>query len=309
MPGSQSKINRNTALEFARLCVTCCSVDKVANQARQLARGIHGDSRVNTWKGELERFANAIESQNVRYSIFAIEGNSKLPFCAFSTLPIVTCPGAGSCAGIEQENGAPNLNLAFCYSLRAWRYPSAFLRQCQNTLLLRFYRQAVVNAFEDIPKGATLRLYVDGDFDSASTASFWFSLLRQRPDVKAYGYSKSWRILSTMGESIPDNYILNLSSGGIDDGNLQLRETMRRLKCTRGEFVAVKLSRKHGKSASRYQSLDYHRDVRESALSQGFGKVFSCPGRCGECTGKGHACGEKIDGRPIVPITIAIGIH
>src|SRR5262249_38268511 len=40
------------------------------------------------------------------------KGNAKLPFWAFSALPIVTCPGAGECA-------------RWCYSLTSWRTPGA----------------------------------------------------------------------------------------------------------------------------------------------------------------------------------------
>ena len=52
-----------------------------------------------------------------------IKGNGKLPFLSFSTLPAVTCPGAGDC-------------LVYCYSYKAWRQPAAFFRQVQNTLLM-----------------------------------------------------------------------------------------------------------------------------------------------------------------------------
>ena len=56
------------------------------------------------------------------FKVFKI-GNSKLPFLNFSTLPIVTCIGAGICK-------------KYCYSFKAWRYPASFLRQVQNTLLM-----------------------------------------------------------------------------------------------------------------------------------------------------------------------------
>lgn len=54
------------------------------------------------------------------FKVFKLKGNTKLPFATFSTLPIVTCPGAGECAD-------------WCYSFTAWRYPAAFARQLQNT--------------------------------------------------------------------------------------------------------------------------------------------------------------------------------
>ena len=42
------------------------------------------------------------------WPIFKHDGNGKLPFYCFSSLPGVTCPGAGSC-------------LDWCYSFKAWR--------------------------------------------------------------------------------------------------------------------------------------------------------------------------------------------
>lgn len=307
-------VSNAAALRFARLCMECGSMAEAAAAARRMAQRIRGSSRKRgTWKYFLLRFARAIECGALPHEIFAAEGNVKLPFVAFSTLPIVTCPGAGACAGIKQRGGAPNLREAFCYSLRAWRYPAAFLRQCMNTLLLRFNRRAIIDAFAALPQGITFRLYVDGDFDSESTALFWFNLLRQRPDIECYGYSKSWAILESLAPRIPANYILNLSSGGIDD-TPEYRERMRGLPITRGDFIALPIQGKFARGFARYRDPEYHRAVRAAAAAAGLGKVFSCPGTCGTCTGAGHACGATIETAPggrrfIMALPIAIGIH
>jgi len=303
-------VSNAAALRFARLCMECGSMADAAAAARRMARRIRGSSRKRgTWKYFLIRFARAIDSGKLPHEIFATEGNVKLPFVAFSTLPIVTCPGAGACAGISRRGEAPNLRRAFCYSLRAWRYPAAFLRQCMNTLLLRFNRRAIIEAFAALPQGVTFRLYVDGDFDSESTALFWFNLLRQRPDVSCYGYSKSWQILETLAPRIPPNYRLNLSSGGIDD-TPEHRERMRALPMTRGDFIALPVEGDFARGFARYHDPAYHRAVRAAAAAAGLGKVFSCPGQCGACTGAGHACGaSREDGASIMPLPIVIGIH
>ena len=106
------------------------------------------------------------------YSIFNKSGNKKLPFYTFSTLPLFSCPGMGICA-------------KFCYSLKAWRYPSAFFRQLMNFILLDICPELIENAFHKIKLNSDLRLYVDGDFKNASDLKFWMQLLEQRLDIKS----------------------------------------------------------------------------------------------------------------------------
>src|SRR5262249_39663088 len=139
-------------------------------------------------------------------------------------LPVVTCPGAGECA-------------RWCYSLTSWRTPGAFCRQAQNALLVRFRPDLVRAAFLALPEGVTLRLDVDGDFDSAPTVALWFGLLAERPDLSASGYSKSWDLLHAAREFWPANYMLNLSSGQRAQ-RTSLAE-MEALPGVRGRFVSV----------------------------------------------------------------------
>ena len=278
-------------MEFARFCVSCDSLSAVAIESRRIASTLVGGEGRGTWKKAFLDFATAIENGKLPSSIFAMKGNIKLRSVAFSTLPVVTCPGAGECAG-------------WCYSFRAWRYPAAFLRQCSNTLLLRFNRRAIIDAFKALPQGVTFRLYVDGDFSDASVLAFWMRLLGQRPDILAYGYSKSWELFLTFNGPFPTNYVLNISSGSVYDGNAEMIERMLALPITRGRFMGVRLQRDHAKGRKKYKSADYHRDVRESAALAGYPKVFSCPGTCYECTNKGHACGIVE-----LKIPVAIGIH
>jgi hypothetical protein len=179
-----------------------------------------------------------------------------------------------------------------------------------NTLLLRFNRRAIIDAFKSLPEGITFRLYVDGDFDSEGTALFWFNLLRQRPDVACYGYSKSWSIIERLAGQVPPNYALNLSSGGIDDDDAAFRARLRALPFVRGDFLALPVVGDFAEGFARYADLEYHRAVRAAAAAAGLGKVFSCPGQCGSCTGAGHACGARHDdGRYVLPLPVVIGIH
>ena len=306
------------ALAFARFCMNANSLAEIIAEARRIANRLRGSKRKpRTWKWSFHRFADMLEDGELPHCIFEEKGNIKLPFAAFSTLPIVTCPGAGACAGIAHVGDEPDLGSAYCYSLRAWRYPAAFLRQCQNTILLRFNRRAIIQAFQALPNDITLRLYVDGDFDSESTALFWFNLLRQRSDIQCYGYSKSWHVLLALESRVPSNYVLNISSGSLFDGDSELRARMLELPFVRGEFIAVPIEGKFARGFARFDDPDYHRAVRAAANNLGIVKVFSCTGHCGECTSLGHACGAKrksagecgSDTRFVVPCTIAIGVH
>lgn len=210
---------------------------------------------------------------------------------SFSTLPGVTCPGAGDC-------------INFCYSYRAWRYPAAFARMVQNAYLMRFAPDQIAIAFAHIavkrPEGFDFRLYVDGDFSSGADVAFWMSLLHMTPNARAYGYSKSFAAL--LGYSIagawPSNYQLNISSG--HNASFAMLQAVKTLPIVRGEFIAVSIGRK-------VKSSDHGKRETNEAIRKAMGetKVFPCPGSCGSCTGKGHACGlPAMKGR-----VIAIAMH
>ena len=241
------------------------------------------------WQINFIKLQSIFENGVPLFSIFALGGNSKLPFVSFSTLPGVTCPGAGEC-------------LTFCYSFRAWRYPAAFARMVQNAWLLRFNKRAIVDAFKDIardnPAGFDFRLYVDGDFSSLYDVDFWMLLLADTPTARAYGYSKSFIELLKFQGRWPANYQLNISGG--HNAAPAIIEKIKALPITRGEFVAVSIGRKvkgneHGTHA-------VNAALRAATKGE---KIFPCPGACGACTGKGHACGMQT----LKGIKIAIAMH
>lgn len=235
------------------------------------------------WKQNFDKLSIVLNTGVPQYSVFTI-GNSKLPFISFSVLPGVTCPGAGEC-------------LQFCYSFRAWRYPAAFMRQCQNTILMRFNQDAIVSALNTIvskmPNGFDMRLYVDGDFASVSDVAFWFDVLNQNPTIRAYGYSKSFDAILAYAGAWPTNYQLNISGGHNANNATVVR--VKALPITRGEFIAVSIGRK-------INSKDHGTPSVNRALREAFKvKAFTCPGKCGSCTGKGHACGmSTLKGLPII---------
>ena len=231
------------------------------------------------WQTNFAKLANVFATKQSIFSIFALGGNSKLPFVSFSTLPGVTCPGAGDC-------------INFCYSYRAWRYPAAFARMAQNAYLLRFAPDTIVAAFKAIAakrvEGFDFRLYVDGDFSGGGDVAFWMELLHDTPNARAYGYSKSFAALlgydTAFDGAWPTNYQLNISGG--HNASQAMVNYVKALPITRGEFVAVSVGKK-------VKSTDHGTPEINALLRAAFPdtKIFPCPGTCGTCTGKGHACG------------------
>lgn len=267
-------------------------------ESRRIAQG--KEKHINNYANGFAKLYRFIaENETIApFSVFAEKGNSKLPFVAFSSLPGVTCPGAGDC-------------LQFCYSFRAWRQPAAFMRQAQNAYILRFNPQSIVSALDCLMlkkkfrNGFDLRLYVDGDFSSVSDFALWQGILKERPTIRAYGYSKSFAEIlayADSGASFASNYVLNVSSG-----HNHSEETVARINAlpiTRGSFVAVSVAHK-GRSID-HANTD-HRKLVQSATkaNTSAAKAFACPGQCNTCTSAGHACGSmKFKG-----ITIGIAVH
>lgn len=287
-------MNRQQALLFVN------NIDDLKKTRSLLKDIIANDSP--GWQRYAEKLLKYIDSNfngNAAFSIIAAKGNKKLPFYAFSSLALADCPGAGSCK-------------SFCYSLKAWRYPAAFFRQLQNSLLLRNKPQVIKNAFYSIPQNKTLRLFVDGDFNSVETLRFFMDLCKGRKDLNVYGYSKSWRLflqLNATGYDWPSNYLTNASSGSIYAGT-GLQNAFLKLPVVRGSFDAVKVDKRFIDSRA-YQdknrplSKDYRATVAR-ILKEAGGRGFACPGNCGNCLPAGrHACGSK----QFKGVPIAIGIH
>ena len=251
------------------------------NIVSAIGKALHGETGLH-WKRDLGKLLAIAEDGKARFSVLAKDGNSKLPFLSFSSLPgLPFCIGSGQC-------------LTFCYSFRAWRYPAAFGRQAQNSILLqtekgrREIRQAL-DSHKPETGQIDFRLYVDGDFNSRDTLAFWMQAIIERPWIRAYGYSKSFELFLNYRGEWPDNYLLNLSSGHRYDSNVV--ERMQALPIVRGEFVAVKVPGKRIKPGT-----------EAKRVLAAFGKkAFVCPGKCGPCTPKGHACGsDRFRGIPII---------
>ena len=285
------KFARKHQRRFIRLvweAPTLAAAIKVIREQAATFEPVESPGKSLGWRRSLTLMANGLETGKPWSTVIVRDGNKKLPFAAFSVVPIYTCPGAGPCA-------------AFCYSLKAWQYPAALARQLQNTLLVKFAPEVIEAAYMALPQGTTFRLYVDGDFDSAETVDFWFRVINRRPDVRVYGYSKSWDLLAA--RTFPANYWLNLSSGGKHQ-----KTTAAELGAnpqTRGEFLAIQTDYHGERGFARYADPAYHRAVVAAARAQGIERPFSCPGSCGDCTKLGPACGIP----QFIGITIVNGVH
>tara|TARA_R110002110_G_scaffold16029_1_gene70329 strand:+ start:1399 stop:2295 length:897 start_codon:yes stop_codon:yes gene_type:complete len=292
-------VTRPIQMEFARMMREDYTIPDACEFLREHFLWRKPEKR-GTWGYFAQHMNRVLLRGQAEFTVFA-DGNMKLPFKAYSNLPIVTCPGAGECKD-------------YCYSLKAWRYPAAFFRQCQNLWLLRHAPSILRNEFLKFEQGITFRLYVDGDFHDLEAMKFWFDLLKERPDIQCYGYSKSWELFlrwnarhlylddETFKNRFPVNYKLNLSNGSIYDQ--EMRKQLQELPCTRGNFVAVDIPKESDAPIGERTNI-YRKAVRQAAKLAGYGKAFVCPGQCGTCTPKGHACGLDT----FSDINIAIGVH
>jgi hypothetical protein len=302
---------RGAAMALAEFVMRAKSPQAIATECRKVAASIsdrfpdRDPATTGTWEWMLRRVAEAIDAGTEAFSLFSMEGNTKVPYVCWSALPVVTCPGMGECG-------------RFCYSLRAWRNPSAYGRQLWATIVLRFYRRRIIDAWRALPLNLIVRLYVDGDIDSFETLLFWFNLCGQRPDLRVYGYTKSWHLMlrwHKQGRPFPPNYMVNVSSGSRFDDDPAMRQAMLDLPAARGEFIVVKV-RGEGtlwpRGFERYGSKAYHEAVYAEAKRLGI-KGASCGGDCGACgNGTPWCLGINPDGTrkdSLIELPVLIGAH
>jgi hypothetical protein len=234
------------------------------------------------WQHSLVNGDEAGIAIGVKGKAFAANGNKKLPFLSWSSMPLLDCGGAGECKN-------------FCYSLKGWRNVHPFFRQLRNSLLQRFRFDLVQEELDRVlqtkqfksQSSIDFRLFVDGDFDSVETVDKWMTLLRNKPILKTYGYSKSWEELASFTGEWPTNYRLNLSNGSRFHESSGIARRVLALPITRGWFKAI-----GSKGGVEYNTTEYRKKAREYAKEAGLKRVFVCSGLCGDCTPQGHFCGS-----------------
>jgi len=227
------------------------------------------------------------------------DGNAKLKFLNWSTMPKVNCGGAGSC-------------LTFCYSMKALRQPNVNARWIANGILENESFEIIEDALRwnlnrpKYKKGSKdvidFRLYNDGDFQNLEKMINWFDVLNKFPQLQSYAYSKSLHLFKNFIDvygavNVPDNFVLNLSSG-IHPLYKPLKKTLSKYDFVRGEFIGIDLGKKVKPTEL---TKEQKKELRQKAFDMGFKKAFACGGICQSCTSKGHACGmKKLNGVAIV---------
>jgi len=236
-------------------------------------------------------------------SIFS-DGNAKLKFLNYSTMPKVNCGGAGSC-------------LSFCYSFKSLRNPNVVARWVANTILenhafeiiedsLRWNLGRKIYKREDKDQVVDFRLYNDGDFQSLDKMLSWFDILNKFPTLRAYAYSKSLHLFKNFIDeygavNIPKNFLLNLSSG-VHPIYKPLKKVLSQYDFVRGDFIGLPMDKKVKPTDL---TKEDKKELRQKAKSLGFQKTFICGGICQTCTNQGHACGMS----KFKNVTIVTPIH
>jgi len=293
------KVSRSLGMHLGQLAATMAP-DELARYIRyNILPGIPCGGPGSWHHGfrALIRDLNALmRASETDRSLFIRKGNSKLPFICWSELPFFTCPGKGPCA-------------EYCYTTTSWRNPGPYLRQLFNTIAMKYRKDLIRDHWLELPRGAIVRLYVDGDFRDLATLQFWLELCELRPDLLVYGYSKSWPLFLAHDRPFPANYMLNVSSGSKYGLELSKQlETLTRADgslLVRGLFAAVAIDMTGINSKTRYSNPLYHKRVRAAILEQYGVRGWSCTGQCGSCASGKHACGSSL----FQNVIIGIGIH
>ena len=299
---NSTTINRQFLVRLSNMIKDSGLTAQALNEAMDALKARAAELNKPGWLEYAMKFQAWVNSQawgELPFAVLAL-GNAKLPFLAYSTLPGINCPGAGTCW---------LFGLGFCYSVKAWRYPGGYLRQLQNTVLeagpagqaiiraaiKEKLKEAEFTGRENIP----FRLYVDGDFSSLAVLRFWMDTLKQFPQLQAYNYSKSLHLfqeLDKTGFNWPENFVLNGSAGSIYD-KTKTAAYVSKLAFFRGPFVPAQTSKatlKAWRQRKKGQLDKLPRSAGQEIRAQFPGeKVFICPGNCGACTAAGHACGDN----------------
>jgi len=121
------------------------------------------------------------DTRGVTFSRYGL-GNLKLGpnVYTYSRLPGLPMPHGGTCPGASPEC------LSICYAFRI----TDPVRQV-------YEMNTATDEVPPLPDGAKIvRWHVSGDFNSEAYIFNWIKIVKQHPETKFFGYTRSWRILS-----------------------------------------------------------------------------------------------------------------
>lgn len=156
------------------------------------------------------------------------KGNGKLSesIATFSLPAGWTCPGASQCLSraVINENGkariqdGPHTRFRCFSASQEAQYDGVRHQRNHNLALLKGAKTAAGMArliLASLPKGARIvRIHVSGDFFSKAYFDAWLMVVRQRPEVTFYAYTKSLPLWIARKDEVPANLVLTASMGG-----------------------------------------------------------------------------------------------
>ena len=168
------------------------------------------------------------------------KGNKKLKNTLIFDLPAgKTCPNANECKSyvVMNAKGKTELkdgknNIFRCYAAsQENQYPNVYKARKYNLDLIKkflisdAFKNDKINTIDLINKSIQkhitkninkVRIHSSGDFFSGEYLRAWFAVARLNPQLKFYCYSKSLHLFGT-NISLPDNFFLTASMGGLRD--------------------------------------------------------------------------------------------
>jgi len=123
-----------------------------------------------------------------------------------SSTGLKTCPNAGACA-------------KGCYALAgAYRFSNvaqAFERRLAATQDDAFVDQMLADI--DKQRAERIRIHDSGDFYNEEYLDRWLRIMRARPKVEFYAYTKMVSLFKKRSKDLPKNFTLIYSFGGTED--------------------------------------------------------------------------------------------
>lgn len=117
-----------------------------------------------------------------------------------------TCPNAGACA-------------KGCYALAgAYRFSNvaqAFERRLKATLSDEFIGQMLSDI--DRQRAERIRIHDSGDFYDEAYLDRWIAIIKARPQVEFYAYTKMVSLFKRRMPDLPSNFTVIFSYGGTED--------------------------------------------------------------------------------------------